>query len=343
MRVIIGVDPHKRSHTAVAIDQKEKELARVEVRASKRQLDQLRKWAGPYAQRTWAIESASGLGYLLAQQLVAAGEHVVDVPPTLASRVRLLGTGQTNKNDPNDSRSVAIAALRSPGLASVRSADHSAVLRLLAKRNLDLARERNRVACRLHALLCELVAGGISKEMSTFKAERLLEGVQAETPVETTRVSLALELIEDLVRLDEQLKEMRRRISDALAASKTGLTDLFGVGPIVACLVIGYSGDIGRFETRSRYATYNGTAPIEMSSGGRITHRLSRRGNRTLNYAIHIAAVAQIRHAHSEGRAYFDRKLAGGKTKKEALRSLKRRVSDAIYQQLVLDAERRRA
>jgi len=106
-----------------------------------------------------------------------------------------------------------------------------------------------------------------------------------------------------LERLDEQLKAMKRRITDALVASKTTLTELFGVGPIVACLVVGYSGDMARFASRHDYAAYNGTAPVEMSSGGRVAHRLSRRGNRRLNYAIHMAAVAQIRHLDSEGRA----------------------------------------
>lgn len=124
------------------------------------QLDQLRRWAAQHPERTWAIESAGGLGYLLAQQLVAAGERVLDVPATLAARVRVLGTGRSDKNDPNDARSVAVAALRAPGLVAVSAADHTAVLRLLAKQNLDLGRERNRVACRLHAMICDLVPGG---------------------------------------------------------------------------------------------------------------------------------------------------------------------------------------
>ena len=115
MTVIIGVDPHKASHTAVAISDGEEELDRKRVRAGGAQLAQLVSWAAPFEKRTWAIESASGLGYLLAQQLVAAGETVVDVPATLASRARLLSTGRSNKNDPNDALSVAVAALRSPG------------------------------------------------------------------------------------------------------------------------------------------------------------------------------------------------------------------------------------
>ena len=151
MNVIIGIDPHKATHTAVAIGCDEGELATVTVRATKQQTDRLVEWAKPFEKRTWAIESAGGLGYLLAQQLVDAGEHVLDVPATLASRVRVLGTGKSDKNDPNDARSVAVAALRSPGLRSVQAADHADVLRLLAKRNKDIGSLRTKLVCRLHA------------------------------------------------------------------------------------------------------------------------------------------------------------------------------------------------
>jgi transposase len=147
MGVIIGVDLHKRWHTAVAIGDDEARLAKVKVRATRRQVDQLLAWAARFGERTWAVESAGGLGYLLAQQLVGAGERVLDVPATLAARVRVLGTGRSNKNDPNDAHS-AVAALRAPRLASVARADHAGVLRLLAKRNNDLGRARNKTACR---------------------------------------------------------------------------------------------------------------------------------------------------------------------------------------------------
>jgi transposase len=339
--VIIGVDPHKATHTAVAVDDNEEELDRVRVRATRRQLEQLQRWAVPYSDRVWAIESAGGLGYLLAQQLVGAGERVLDVPATLAARVRLLGTGRSDKNDPNDARSVAVAALRAPRLTVVQAADHAAVLRLLAKRNLDLGRERNRAANRLHVMLTELVPGGISKELTVSKALALLERAQPETAVDRARHAMAGELLDDVRRLDVQKKTMKQRIAVAVAASGTSVTDVFCVGPIVACLVLGYTGDVTRFADRHHFAAYNGTAPVEMSSAGRRVHRLSRRGNRTLNYAIHLAAVGQIRHAHSEGRAYYDRKLKESKTNREALRALKRRVSDAIYHQLVADAARR--
>lgn len=340
MTVMIGVDPHKGSHTAVAIDGDEAELAKLKVRASRRQVDQLREWAAPFESRTWAVESAGGLGYLLSQQLLAAGETVLDVPATLAARVRLLGTGRSNKNDPNDARSVAVAALRAPGLAPVERADHAAVLRLLAKRNNELGRSRNKTACRLHALLCELVPGGIANEISVSGVERLLAGVTPTGPVEAARLDLVHEHLEDLRRLDTQMKASKRRIRQAVAASGTTLTELFGVGPVVACMVIGHTGEVRRFRSSDHFASYNGTAPIEVSSGGRVVHRLSRRGNRQLNHAIHIAAITQIRNPGSVGRLFFERKVGEGKTKKEAIRALKRRISDAVYRQLLLDAAR---
>jgi len=123
-----------------------------------------------------------------------------------------------------------------------------------------------------------------------------------------------------------------------VAASETTLTELFGVGPIIACYLIGFTGDISRFPNRDGYAAYNGTAPLERSSGGRVVHRVSQRGNRRLNHALHLAAICQIRQPSSEGRVYFERKLAEGKTNKDAVRSLKRHISNAVYRQLLIDA-----
>ena len=340
MTVMIGVDPHKATHTAVAIDGGEVELAKLKVRASKRQSTQLLGWAAAFEDRAWAIESASGLGYLLAQQLLAAGETVLDVPATLAARVRVLGTGRSDKNDPNDARSVAIAALRAPALSVVRPEDHVTVLRVLAKRHLDLGRWRNKVCCRLHALVAELVPGGITKEIVVTQASQLLDRLELEGAAGLERHRVALELVGDLVHIDVQARESRRRLTAAVAASGTTLTDVFGVGPVIAAMLIGYTGDPLRFATEHRYAAYNGTAPIEFSSAGRKTHRLSRRGNRTLNHAIHMAAVTQIRHAHSPGRGYYERKVAEGKTRREALRALKRRISDVVYRHLITDTQR---
>ena len=146
--VIIGVDPHKGSHTAVVIDPAEEPLGELRVRASVVQAQKLIAWAAAWPERTWAVEGAAGLGHLLAQQLVAAGERVLDVQPKLAARVRLLQAGDTNKNDPNDALSVAVAALRSRSSREVAADDHAAVLKVWSKRHRDLARNRNQVACR---------------------------------------------------------------------------------------------------------------------------------------------------------------------------------------------------
>ena len=140
--VVIGVDPHKGSHTAVALGADEAVLAQVRVRASAVQAERLLTWAEAWPERTWAVEGAGGLGHLLAQELVAAEEQVLDVQPKLAARVRLLASGAVNKNDPNDARSVAIAALRSPSCLPVRPDDHAAVLKIWAKRHRDLSRTR---------------------------------------------------------------------------------------------------------------------------------------------------------------------------------------------------------
>jgi transposase len=337
---MIGVDPHKGSHTAVAVDEAEQCLGELRVRSGPSQVDRLVRWAEAFPERTWAIENATGLGYLLAQQLVAAGERVLDVQPKLAARVRLLATESVNKNDPHDARSVAIAALRSPAPTEVWAEDHAAVARLWSKRQRDLARARNKVACRLHSLLCELVPGGVPDEITAAKAATLLAAVEIDGAVVAARVELANDLLEDLRRLDTQIKESKKRLAAVVRASRTTTTTVFGVGPVVAATVVGITGDVSRFANRHRFAAFNGTAPIEVSSGGRKIYRLSRRGNRHMNHAIHMAAVTQIRHRHSEGRAYYDRKVAEGKSPKEALRALKRRISDALYACLVDDARR---
>ena len=336
--VMIGVDPHKSSHTAVAIGAGEEPLGELQVRACPSQAEQLVAWAAAWPERAWAVEGAAGLGCLLAQQLVAAGEQVLDVPPKLAARVRLLQSGDTNKNDPNDAFSVAVAALRSPAPRPVLAEDYAVVLKIWAKRHRDLARSRNQAACRLHAVLCDLVPGGVRKEISAGRAARILEQVRPADAAVTARCELAAEFVDDIRRLDAQLRATGKKLAAAVRASGTSLTGLFGVGPVIAGTVIGDVRQVFRFRSRDHFAAYNGTAPVEVSSGGRQVYRLSLRGNRRLNHAIHMAAITQIRHKHSQGRAYYEKKLAEGKTHKEALRCLKRRISDAIYARLRADA-----
>jgi transposase len=338
VEVMIGIDPHKSSHTAVAIGAGEEPLGELQVRASASQAEQLRAWAQEWPERAWAVEGAAGLGHLLAQQLVTAGERVLDVPPKLAARVRLLQAGDTSKNDPNDAFSVAVAALRSTAKRPVLAEDHAVVLKVWAKRHRGLARSRNQAACRLHAVLCDPVPGGARREISAGQAARILEQARPADAVTTARCELAGEFLTDIRRPDAQLRTTNKKLAAAVKASGTSLTGLFGVGPVIAGTVIGDVRQVFRFPDRDHFAAYNGTAPVGVSSGGRKVHRLSLRGNRRLNHAIHMAAITQLRYKHSHGRAYYDKKLAEGKTHKEALRALKRRISDAIYAALVADA-----
>jgi transposase len=168
------------------------------------------------------------MGYLLSQQLVAAGEMVLDVPATLASRVRVLGTGQSTKTDPNDARSVAVAALHARSLAVVRPADHVTVCRLLAKHHTVVARWRTKLCCRLHALVGELVPGGIDKEVVVNQARPLLDGIQLDDVAAVERHRQAVELVAEIERLDVVVKDSRARITAAVAASGTTVTEIFG-------------------------------------------------------------------------------------------------------------------
>jgi transposase len=337
---MIGVDPHKGSHTAVVIGASEEVLGQLRVRACAEQAQRLLAWAAAWPQRTWAAEGAGGLGHLLSQQLVAAGEHVLDVPPKLAARVRLLASGNVNKNDPNDARSAAVAALRPAACLPVRADDHTAVLKIWAKRHRDLSRARNQVVCRVHAVICDLVPGGVSKRITAGQAARVLEQAQPDGAVGAARWILAEQFLTDLRRIDVQRRDVEKKLAAAVRASGTTVTEIFGAGPAVAAAVLGDVGDIARFATPDSFAACNGTAPVEVSSGNRVVHRLSLRGNRRMNHAVHMAAVTQIRYQHSKGRAYYDKKIAEGKTSKEALRALKRQVSDALYKQMKTDARR---
>ena len=281
MVTTIGIDPHKATHTAVAIDEAEMVLGELTVPADRYQIARLLDWAGNVdgdRARVWAVESAGGLGYLLSQQLVAHGEHVIDVPAVLASRVRVLSSGKSDKNDPNDARSVAIAAFRQSGLAVVRGEDHAQVLRMVAKRHLELTSLRTQAVCRLHATLVLLKPGGMRRRLSAKKASRMLQGMRNLDTVGEQRRRVAKAHLGDIRRLDRDIKANKTLIRHAVAVSETTVTDVYGVGPIVAAFLIGYTGDVGRFASADRYAAYNGTAPIEVSSGGKIRHRLSLRG-----------------------------------------------------------------
>ena len=270
--------------------------ATIRLRAASSTPEELLIWAAQWPERRWGVEGARGLGQLLAQQLVAAGEHVTDVPATLSARVRTLETGHGPKTDRIDARAVALVAAQRPDLPRVGADDHCRVLRLLADRRDELTSERRRTINRLHRHLRDLIAGGAPTQLSTKTAAALLAKVRPRDGVEAERKQMARDLLIDVRRLDRALAQNRQRCAAAVAASGTTLTQLAGISDVLAAKILGHIGDIGRFPSADRLASYAGTAPIEASSGDVVRHRLSRHGNRQLNHAIHLdAPLAAIR------------------------------------------------
>ncbi|MBG0569306.1 IS110 family transposase [Actinoplanes aureus] len=337
-QVIIGVDPHKRSATVEVIDQRERVLGKGRYSTDTDGYRAMLTAGRTHPDRMWAVEGCNGIGRHVAQRLLADGETVLDVPAKLSARARVFATGQGRKTDPVDAHSVAVAALRTPGLRRVEIDDTTVALRLLVDRRDQLGRARTELVSRLHHLLLELVPGGAKKDLSAQQARALLNTVRPRDVVGKTRRWLASELIHELVVIDKKIKVAKQELTDLVAATGSGLMNLHGIGSSGAARLLGDIGDIARFPSRAHFASWNGTAPIDASSGNQDRHRLSRAGNRRINRALHIMAIVQLRH-DTEGRRYYRRKLAAGKTSMEALRALKRRLSDLVYRQMLADTE----
>ncbi len=342
MQIVIGVDPHKATNVVAAIDEQGELVGQEIFPANRKGLRALQHWAKRFPERRWAVEGASGIGRPLAQKLLAAGESVVDVPPKLSSRVRVLSAGNARKNDRLDATFIALAALRNDRLLSVQPEDgpegHAEVLRLLTERREDLVVQRTRVLNRLHVLLRDLLSDAVRKQLSADAAARLLRRARPKHPAGRVRRHLASELVRDVRALDRRIAELDERIAVEVEASATTLTKIFGVGAILAAKIIGIVGNVARFPSKAHFASYAGVAPIEASSGEVVRHRLSLAGNRRLNQVMHMIAVCQARSDSTRGGAYHRKKLAEGKSRREALRCLKRRVSDAVYGALVADS-----
>jgi len=334
--VMIGVDPAKRSHAMAVLDSNENELAALQVGNDNDGYRDMLRLAKRWKQRSWAVEGAGGVGVQLAQRLVADGETVLDVPPKLSTRARIFDTGHGRKNDPGDARTIAVVALRTKGLRQVVLDDERIALRLMADRRRELVRSRTQTVNHLHQLLMELLPAGAEQKLTATKAKALLATVRPHAAAGKARRQLAVDLIDDLVTLDRKIKDINKRLKHAVEATSTSITDIKGVGITTAAVVLGEVGDIRRFPSRHHFASYTGTAPIEVSSGEVERHRLSRAGNRKLNSALHHAAMSHKR-TDEAGIAYYGRKLADGKGKKGALRCMKRRLSDAVYRALVQD------
>jgi hypothetical protein len=223
---VIGIDPHRGSHAAAVLDTAERVQAVVQLPADPQQRQRLLDWADEFAPRVWAIEGATGTGALLAQQLVAVGEVVLDVPPKLAARVRLLDNTRSDKTDAHDARSTAIVAVRSSRRRQVGLEDHRAVLRLLAKRHHDLIAARTRAVCRLHTTVCFLVEGHLPRRLQAEQATRILAGIHPTTAIDVERKALARELLVEVRRLDRDLHDHGVRIREAVETSGSTITQL---------------------------------------------------------------------------------------------------------------------
>jgi transposase len=258
------------------------------------------------------------------------------VPAKLAARVRVLSTGHGRKSDPHDAVSAAVAARSVPSLRQVGVEDQAVVLHLLTKRRQDLVAARTQTINRLYRLLVDLVSGAARRNLTANRAAALLAAVTPAGQPAGTRCQLAADLIADVRQLEQRITAVEARIKTAVAQSNTALVQLFGVGPVLAATFLGEVGDIGRFPSKHHFAAHTGTAPLEASSSQVVRHRLSRAGDRKLNHAPYMMAMVQVRRP-SAGQAYYRRKLAEGKSPKEALRCLKRRLSDAVYRCLLAD------
>jgi transposase len=337
--VFIGVDPHKLSATIEVIDDHEIVLATGRFSTDKAGYAAMRKTVSGWPERVWAVEGSNGAGRPLAQRLLADGERVVDVPAKLSARARLFDAGHNRKTDAHDAHAVAVVAVRTPNLRVLSYDNELEALRMLADRREELTRQRVQTVNRVQRLLSELTPGRAKKDITALQAKAILASTRPRDLAGKTRRRLAVEQLTELVAVEKKIKALTKKLKAMVIARGSKLMDLPGVGPVVAARILADVGDVARFADRNRFASWTGTAPLDASSGEQIRHRLSRAGNRKMNHMLHIAAATQIR-LNTEGRAYYRRKLAEGKTRMEAMRCLKRRISDAVYRQLLADARR---
>ena len=342
--VIVGVDPHKRMHVASVVEPvTNRQVAALEVEASLAGYRRLLKWAGTFGERRWAVENTRGLGRHLAQWLLARGEVVEDVPSTATARVRELSRGGRRKNDVIDAAAAASVAALQGEANPVVAEDITTVLALLDERRTNLTTQRTRLVNQLHAVFRDLLPGGAPKGLTATTASRLLAGIRPAGPVEAARKQLGRDLVAEIRQADQRLKVLTAQIAETVAAIGSQLIEVDGVGPVVAGRLLARTRGMCRFATAAAFASYAGVAPVEVSSAERVRHRMPLGGDRQLNHALHIVAVSQIRMRGSAGRAYYDAKIAAGKTEKEARRCLKRRLADHIWRLMIRDQRQRAA
>jgi len=337
--VILGIDAHKRTHTVVVIDERGRELGSKTTKATTTadHLELLR-WAERFGdEREWAVEDCRHLSRRLEADLLTAGERIRRVPPKLMAKAR--ESARTyGKSDPIDALAVARAALREPDLPLAQLDGPARELRLLVDHREDLVKDRtahiNRLRWHLHEL--DPSWDPPARSITSYKS---LDAIAARLVALDGMVArIALDLVERIRSLTVTERALQREIAQRVIAMAPCLLALVGVGPLVAAKIVAEVADIRRFKHKDAFARHNGTAPLPAWSGNPNRHRLSRTGNRQLNAAIHRIAITQLSH-HADARAFRDRRVAGGDTGTEALRALKRRLSDVVFRALLTDAQ----
>ena len=332
--VVLGSDSHKHTHTVVAVDENGRQIGQLTVKATAEGHLALLRWAGSFEERTWALEDCRHLSRRLESDLLRAGERVVRVPPKLMAGVRRSARTR-GKSDPIDALAVARAALREPDLPAAQLDGVEREVRLLVDHREDLVGERTRIQNRLLWHLHELEPGwkvpssALSRAKGLDLAEERLAGYQGRV------ASIALELVARCRELTRRINELEREINRLVTPLAPALLAIPGCGALTAAKIVGETAGVQRFRYKDAYARHNGTAPIPVWSGKTERHRLNRGGNRQVNAALHRIAVTQLR--GGPGRDYFERRITAGATKKEALRSLRRRLSDTVYRCLLQD------
>ena len=337
--VTVGTDSHKRTHTFVAVDGNGQQLAQKTVPATPAGHLQALRWGEQWPARTWALEDCRHLSRRLESDLVRAGERVVRVPPKLMAGARR-GGRERGKSDPIDALAVARAALREPDLAVAQLEGIEREVRLLTDHREDLVAERTRAQNRLRWHELE---PGFDPPAGSLNRYKVLDEVAAVLARhEGVVAAIAAELVERIRALTDRINELERELARMLAPLVPGLLTLHGCAALTAAKIVGETAGVSRFRSRGAYACTNGTAPIPVWSGNSDRHRLNRGGNRQLNAAMHRIAVTQLQRP-GPARDYLERLTARGKTKTEAIRVLRRRISDEVYRRLLSDERARMA
>jgi transposase len=337
MMVILGTDAHKRNHTVVATDTVGAELGSFTVAATPQGHLRLVKWAAQFEQRRWAIEDCRALSRRLEADLLKVGELVVRVPPKLMAGARR-SARQSGKSDPIDALSVARAALREPDLPMAQLDGPSREIRLLVDYRESLVRDRtaaqNRLRWRLHEL-----EPGYDPPAGSLNRYRTLDEIDQLLAAHTSTVAgLALREVSRIRELTCEANQLQRDITKRVTELVPSLLEIPGCGALSAAKLVGEAADISRFKSRDAYAMWAGVAPIPVWSANSERFRLNRGGNRQTNAALHRIAITQIR-IHPDAQAFITRRLETGSTKPEALRLLKRRLSNVAYRTLIADTQ----